>query len=787
MKKQNFNSSWTFFKENGDSRVLDLPHDAMIEEKRSSDNPSGTAGAYFPGGKYAYEKEFFVNENSKDKYITFQFEGVYKNAKVYINGKEAGGKPYGYIPFFVETNGLLKYGENNIIRVETDNSDQPDSRWYTGSGIYRSVWMWQGESCHIRPEGVKISTLSYSPAKIKVCTEHTGGDVSIDIFYKGTKIASGKGDDIELDIPDAKLWSDETPELYTCGVTLYKDGVLVDEMTETFGIRMLEWSAQGFLVNGKNTLLRGGCVHHDNGILGARCFDKSEERKVRIIKEAGFNAIRASHNPLSTAMINACDKYGVYFIDETWDSWYFHKSRYDYGSKFEENYKYDITAMVNRDYNHPSVIMYSIGNEVSEPYQEKGIDIASDMISIIHKQDNTRPVTCGTNLMIIYSASKGESVYSEDGSGLNQNNQSDKMPPMDNSTMFNMMTAAVGTGMNNSANSEEADKVTAPFLDMLDIAGYNYASGRYSLEGKLHPERVVFGSETFPHDIAKNWSMVKKYPYLIGDFMWTAWDYIGEAGIGTWAYTSDGMDFNKPYPWLLADTGAIDILGNVGAEAEYAAVVWGKRKTPYIGVQPVNHPGVVPSKMVWRGTNAVASWTWNDCEGNDAVVEVYSDAHSVQLWINDSLIDTKVLEDCKAVFETKYVSGVLKAVALLSNGTEISASELVTDKGNLRITAKTEDTKLCVGDIAYIDIELVRDSGAVESNCDIFLDVEVSAGTLLASGSANPRTEENYTDSKVLTYYGKAQAVVKADTVGTLSVKISGENLEDSVLNIEVV
>lgn len=383
---------------------------------------------------------------------------------------------------------------------------------------------------------------------------------------------ASEGADVELELPDARLWDAAHPNLYRCRAVLQEEGSVADETQTVFGVRKVEWSSKGLFINGKRTLLRGGCIHHDNGILGAAAHAASDRRKVKKLKEAGFNAVRSAHNPANAALLEACDEYGIYVMDESWDMWYNHKNKYDYASKFMENYRADLKAMVERDYNHPSVIMYSIGNEVSEPAAKKGVVLAEKMTDYLHALDGGRAVTGGMNLMIISRSAKGSGIYKEDG-GRNDEKQQ-KMNGM-NSTVFNMITSMVGTGMNKGANSKKADAVTSPVLDALDIAGYNYASGRYPLEGKAHPDRLIVGSETFPQDIVKNWRMVRKYPYLAGDFMWAAWDYLGETGIGAWAYTPDGKGFEKPYPWLLADVGAIDILGNPNGELYLAQAAWG--------------------------------------------------------------------------------------------------------------------------------------------------------------------------------------------------------------------
>lgn len=355
-------------------------------------------------------------------------------------------------------------------------------------------------------------------------------------------------------MPEAQLWSEESPTLYTCRVTLTEGTEPLDEAAVLFGIRRIEWNArQGLLVNGRPVKLRGACVHHDNGVVGACAFPESEDRRVRKLKQAGFNAIRSAHNPCSAAMLDACDRYGVYMIDEAWDMWYNHKTRHDYADHWEANWQQDLTAMAQRDYNHPSVIAYSIGNEVSEPAEDKGVALAHQMVDLLHTLDRSRPVTAGINLMIIERASRGQGIYANDGSGVQA--QKKKKPKngqqeekvQNASLMFNIMASFIGSGMNKAANSKHADAVTTPVLDALDIAGYNYTSGRYEMDGKLHPERVIYGSETFPQDIAKNWAKVERLPYLVGDFMWTGWDYLGEVGLGAWSYEG-GVPSDVPTP-----------------------------------------------------------------------------------------------------------------------------------------------------------------------------------------------------------------------------------------------
>lgn len=780
MKRQTFNDNWIFWKEGSTKKqTVTLPHDAMIHEERRPDVPGGGAHGYFPGGKYVYEKRFTAPDEWREKTVSIEFEGVYRNSKVFINGREAGGRPYGYVPFVICMDAFLVYGGENVITVTVDNSELPNSRWYTGSGIYRPVSLLISPKEHIAYQGVRITTLSFAPARIRVETDASASDevkILVEILEQGRVIASGSGRNAELAIPDAKLWSDETPYLYECRVSLKKQDKVCDTVTEKFGIRLITWSSGGLLVNGKQTLLRGGCIHHDNGILGAACWTKSEERRVRIMKEHGFNALRSAHNPASKAMLEACDRYGMYLMDETFDMWYVRKSKYDYGRDFKEWWQADTKAMIDRDYNHPSVIMYSIGNEVSEPGKPEGVKLGKEMISFVKSLDASRAVTGGMNLMIIGNYAKGKGQYDNVDKEEKKKAANDSKEPKNASLIFNMMATVVGPGMNKAGNSKKVDMVTTPILDALDIAGYNYASGRYPLEGKLHPGRVIVGSETFPYEIYKNWEQVKKYPYLVGDFMWTAWDYLGEAGLGAWSYTG-GMPFNRPYPWLLGGTGVIDILGNPDASCRYAETVWERADKPVIAVRPVNHPGVRVSKSVWRGTNAIESWSWRGCDGNKAQVEIYAGAAGVELFLNGKSLGKKRLKECKAVYKTRYAEGTLRAVAYDADGAVLGESTLSSAKGKFRITLKPEEAVIQAGDIVYVPVEITGENGIVESNADEKLSVSVEGGTLLAFGSADPCTQERYDAGSFTAYQGRALAVVYAPQPGKIKISVSGEKL----------
>lgn len=792
MKKLDFNSGWTFRKAEEPptaAQAVTLPHDAMIHEPRDSGAPGGSDNAFFPGGTYLYEKTFAAPDADHCEVL---FEGVYRNATVALNGETLATHTYGYTPFSVTLDGKLHEGTNTLT-VTVDNADAPSGRWYTGSGIYRPVSLFTGGKAYIRREGIRVTTLSVNPARVQVTVDASGGLPTVELLDPaGRVVAAGSGADITLTVPEAQLWSEESPTLYTCRVTLTEGTEPLDEAAVLFGIRRIEWNArQGLLVNGRPVKLRGACVHHDNGVVGACAFPDSEDRRVRKLKQAGFNAIRSAHNPCSAAMLDACDRYGVYMIDEAWDMWYNHKTRHDYADHWEANWQQDLTAMAQRDYNHPSVIAYSIGNEVSEPAEDKGVALAHQMVDLLHTLDRSRPVTAGINLMIIERASRGQGIYANDGSGVQA--QKKKKPKngqqeekvQNASLMFNIMASFIGSGMNKAANSKHADAVTTPVLDALDMAGYNYTSGRYEMDGKLHPDRVIYGSETFPQDIAKNWAKVERLPYLVGDFMWTGWDYLGEVGLGAWSYEG-GVPFGRPYPWLLSDSGVINILGRPDFSCRYAAAVWGKLDGPAIGVRPCNHPGKRPSRSVWRGTNAIESWSWQGCDGNAAVVEVCGEGASVVLHLNGKRVGRKRLKDKKALFRLRYVPGTLEAVLYDVDGKATGRTELRSAAGDLRLHLEAEGQAFHPGQVVYLPLTIRGENGVVESNADETVTLAVEGGELLGFGSANPCTTDRFDSGRCTTYQGCALAVVRLGS-GPLTVTATGTSLPSATLTLTTI
>ncbi len=388
---------------------------------------------------------------------------------------------------------------------------------------------------------------------------------------------------------------------------------------------------------------------------------------------------------------------------------------------------------------------------------------------MFHELDSTRPVTAGLNLIILFTSSMGFGIYDE-----NKPNPTDiKLNGFD-STTFNMMSYAAGSSMNNMCVFSKVDKLITPICNVLDISGYNYGSGRYKIDGKNHPERLIVGSETLPQNIAKNWKMVEKYSNLCGDFMWTAWDYLGEAGIGAWSYRSEDRSFSKPYPWLIADVGTFDILGNPNGELFQTEAVWGKLDKPKIAVKPVNHQGIKPIKGTWRGTNSIESWSWRGCEGNDADVEVYFDCFAVELFVNGISKGKKKMKDFKAEYKIKYHSGEIKAKAYDAMGFMFAESTLISAE-NTSPKIESENYDIHEGEIVYLPVSLSVLFGSVVFIAVVMCSVRVEGGSLLAFVSASVCTEESYLSGTFTTYYGRALAVVKAGRVGTMKVVVESK------------
>ena len=814
MQKIDFNKGWMCKCLTRDEAAypVTLPHDAMLSEPRTQESTGEGNIGWYIGGDYEYTKKFTVPKEYENQKVLIEFEGVYHNAEVHINGKKVAGRPYGYTNFYINTDGFFKFGEENEVKVIAHNADQPNSRWYSGTGIYRPAYLHIGGEKYIPVNGVKIRTLSYNPAQIEVAVKTSApGEVSLEIEFEGKRVLTAIGESkavaaqnnetkntsaasekpakeyqavFLLDVPNAKLWDTEHPSLYTCKAVFGED-----EVTETFGIRELVWNPQvGMTINGKRVILRGACFHHDNGVLGACTYPEAEERKMRIFKENGYNAVRSAHYPCSKALLDACDRVGMLMMDEYVDVWYIHKTKYDYANQLAGWWKQDLKDMVDKDFNHPSVIMYSTGNEVAETAQKKGIALTGEMTNYLHSLDSTRPVTCGINIFFNFLSSIGLGVYSDDKAEKSAENaekfaaeqakkaaaaKPEKKKKPVGSEFYNTLACLVGDYfMKCGATLYPCDLKTRDAYANMDIAGYNYGIFRYKHDLKKYPNRLILGSETFCKDAYSFWEIAKKNKRIIGDFVWAGWDYIGEVGDGAAEYSD--YKFEDPSTRMTGGNGRIDLNGKPRAEAAYTRVAFERETGPFIAVDPVYQKEKL-RLTGWQLTKALESWAWGGCSGEPAKVEVYARAAQVELFINGKSVGKKNVKKCRANFNTTYEDGEITAVSYDEKGKEINRYSLQTAGKETILQVRPEEKSVKPEGLAFVQLQYMDTKGIWKPMEKHNLKVTVENGILKGLGSPAPYVKGNYTDDTVATYYGEAMAVVQADGNGPVKVTVTDE------------
>ena len=727
--KMLFDSGWQFTRE-GKTINVDLPHDWDIYE--APDPATGATkegGGWYPGGKGEYRKTF---KTPDAEIVRLHFEGVYQKAEVFVNGQKAGQHAYGYTPFTVTITPYLykdKKRDNEVV-VKVDNSEQPNCRWYSGSGIYRHVWLLTTDELYIAENGIKVTTSEVSEKSAKVDVAVTvvnesdrNRHLSLIINGKKTPMTLSSGEATEFQgffmVENPKLWSPDTPFLYQAHIAIEEDGQVVEEQTVSYGIRSFSFDAQkGFVLNGKPLLINGACLHHDDGVLGAMAFDAAEIRKVRLMKEAGFNLIRTAHNPTARAFLDACDSLGMLVIGEAFDGWRTAKNPYDYSTLIDSCYKEDIRAMVQRDRNHPSIICWSIGNEVIERKDIRVVTTARNLKKAILEWDSTRPVT--------------EALCAWDSDW----------------------------------------EIFDPHFEVLDIGGYNYMIHKHASDHQRDPNRVMWQTESYPRDAFKNWKLVQEYPYIIGDIVWTGLDYLGESGIGRNYYEGERpgehwIEGGQP-DWHGAYCGDVDITGYRKPISHYREMLW---KEAYDGEFPsvlyiaVKEPDGYHGKIhqtAWSVWPTWESWNWSGWEGKPIEVEVYTKAKEVSLYLNDKLIGTKAVNEgteYKAVFTVPYEPGVLRAEA-------DARGRLLWTKGEPARLRLTPDRRVITADgqdLSFITVEVVDKYGNVCPDAAIPCEAIVKGqGTLLAFASADLKDREPYTSPKVTTWHGRALLVVRS-------------------------
>jgi beta-galactosidase len=804
--RSSFNAQWTvkpkqsIFAQLGDppdsgTRVT-LPHDAMLTFVRSPNESDGPQSGYFPGGAVEYAKAFDAPNEWRRKRVSVEFQGVYRDAMVFVNGAFAGQRPNGYSTFRVALDPFLRFGALNTIRVEA--RAYQDSRWYSGLGIHRDTVLMVTGLAHVAVDGVRVSTpdVDDERAVVEVATTVENDSTETQQLRVATDLQDAAGHVVASDtspvtvragafavvrqrmyVRDAATWSVDSPYLYRAVTRLRNETEEVDTAVVPFGIRTIRVDPfHGLRVNGKTVKLRGACLHHDNGLLGAAAIARAEERRIEILRAAGFNAIRSAHNPISPAMLDACDRLGMLVMDEAFDMWTESKNAFDYSLAFPEWWERDIESMVAKDYNHPSVIMYSIGNEILDTGNAHGSAWGRAIAEKVRTLDETRFITNGISGFVSTISENIDAFQEQVGELRSRGGVNDLMSEM--SELFNRISL-----------SDVVTEKTAESHAVVDIVGHNYAEARYLADREAFPNRVVVGTETLANRIDVNWRLVTENPHVIGDCTWTGWDYLGEAGIGRTEYVDDaGLDAPGPvYPWLLAWCGDIDITGYRRPASYYRETVFGLRHEPYIAVRRPEGYGRRAVSLDWAWSDSIGSWSWDIEAGTRIEVEVYSNAEEVELLLNRTRVGAMPAgpeHRYRAVFDLAYEPGELVAVAR-SGGAEIARTVLRSASRPVSIRASADRHVLRADDtdLAFVAIELVDARGTLATSQDRAITVEVTgAGVLQAFGSARPVTEERFDAPTHTTFDGRVLAVVRPTGVGEITMTITCDGLEPAAI-----
>jgi beta-galactosidase len=781
-------------------RTVTVPHDWSIEGTPDEKNPTGTGGGYYPAGVGWYRKTFTAPANWKDKQVSVEFDGVSSNATVYLNGHRLGNHPYAYTSFRFDITPQVNISATNVLAVRVDNSMQPSSRWYSGSGIYRHVRIVVTEPIHVAPWGVFVSTpeASTTAAKVLVKTQvqndtTDGDEVTVStalIGPSGTKSRevnavvkltahqpSETTQEISLDRP--ALWSPASPQLYRAITRILKNGKVLDQVETLFGVRSLAWSVEkGLLLNGLPIKLNGGSVHHDNGPLGAAAFDRAEERRVDLLKAAGFNAVRTAHNPPSPAFLSACDRLGLLVLDEPFDVWTKSKAKYDYARFFNDWWQQDIDSMVLRDRNHPSIIFWGIGNEIPEAWTREGAPIAQKLAARIRSLDSTRPIT---------EAFPGAT--------------------------YTPATDAV--------------------FSVLDVGGYNYnLAQNQAKDHERVPGRIMMTTESMAQNAFELWQLAQDHSYILGEFVWTAMDYLGESGIGAWIYATPqeaaqadqvakmmaqmmpnmGADGKNPFeamaepnakpnpvakllfpgfPWHAASSGDLDLTGFRKPASYYRDILWNGGDRVFATVRFPEPEGKKIVAMGWSVYPSLPSWAWPAQEGKPLTVEVYSGVEIVRLFLNDKLIGEKPAgrdQAFKASFEVPYAPGTLRAEGVRAG--KVVAQSILTTTGNpvrLKLTADRTVLSADGQDLAFISVEAVDEKGRLQMNADKTVQFTASGvGTIAAVGNGDGQSRDSYSDHKCSLFHGRALVVLRTSrSTGQIKLTANAEGLIASTIVVE--
>lgn len=758
-------SAWRTVSVPHDWSIEDLPLDEPTDGIRSGPFDSSAVGGgavgYTVGGVGWYRLSFSLDAAWQGRQVSILFDGVYMCAEVWLNGVRLGEHPYGYTPFGFDLTPHLRGDGPNVLAVRVDTSGQT-SRWYCGSGIYRHVWLTATGPLRVAQWGVFVATPEVTAERALVRVEtRVSNAAGAAAFVLSSQVVNAAGEAVasvqselslaasvaetfqqDVEVPSPALWSCDDPALYTLVSTLTVGDEVVDEVRTAFGVRTIKMTPEdGFQLNGEPLELRGGDVHHDNGPLGACTYDRAEERRVELLKANGFNAIRTSHNPPSPAFLDACDRLGMLVMDESFDCWQKRKNPQDYHRCFDEWWQRDTAAMVLRDRNHPCVFAWSIGNEVVE--QEKGDShgarLAAMQASCIKALDPTRAVAIG--------AHPGTDPW------------------------------------------EKLD----PLFAELDLCGYNYKWERYVPDHERVPTRVIAGTETFPAKIFETLMATRDHSWVIGDFVWTSFDYLGETALGHTLYDGEESEYAK-WPWTAANCGDLDICGWPRPQNLYRRMIWqtGPQVACFV-TTPLPEGKTSETIFGWGYHNEWPSWTWGGHEGKPLTVRAYSCCASVRLLLNGADLGSQPTDrDTRftAEWQVPYQAGELVAVALDEAGREVERWTLVTagPPAGLRLSVDRDALAADGQDLAFVTVEVVDAQGTICPNADDQLSFVISGpATLAAVANANPKSIESFQQPTRKAWRGRALVVVRAgQEAGEVALTVTGEGLEAGTARISI-
>lgn len=784
MKRINCDKDWRFYEsdegnsflfEYPEGELVDLPHDFIIRKPRSADAPGGASNGYFGNGEGVYRKTLDIPMDWKGKTVLLDVDGAYMNMEVSLNREVLAIHPNGYIPYQVDLTPALRFdGKKNQLKIITQ-SRQPSSRWYAGGGLYRDVCLWVGGEVHVKPWEVFVSTpyISEKSAIVKLQMEITAPEKVQDItlhcqildgqgktageIKKQVRLAGNKKETAELIVEHPKLWDLEHPYQYTYKITLHSEEEIFDTAEGTFGIRKIEVDAvNGFRLNGKSMKLKGGCIHHDNGLLGACAYPKAEARKIDKLKAAGYNTVRISHYPPSLAMLNYCDRIGMLLMDEAFDVWTLGKIPMDYHLNFADWWDKDIENMVKRDRNHPCVITYSIGNEICESNgKNHGAEWSEKLADKVREFDDTRPVL---------SAICGLAPEEEQAGG--------------------------NFAANLSGKQEDWNTATAGYCAPLDIVGYNYLKDLYEESHERFPERVILATETHPFLTYDYWQKAEELPYVIGDCIWAAVDYLGEAGVGKVFWDNDHEEFELrgPYPWRTSWQADFDLTGEQRPQSVFREIMWGRTEKSGIFTTHPRHYGEGFKGSNWHWYDVNDCWDFEECWlGKPVKVDVYGAGDEAEFLLNGESLGRAPFEKLIATLDVAYVPGILEAV-VYKNGERISSCKIATagKAERIRLTAETESFRADGKDLCFIRAELTDIEGNRLMYDERKISVKVSGkGIFVTAGSANPCTDDQITAKECHLYRGTAVIAVKAKEAGTVVVTVKGEGVKEGSVTVE--